>query len=165
MGMLGTVMNAIAVADALNRHGMDARVLSAVEMNKFAEYFTRDLAERYLNEGKVVLFAAGTGNPYFTTDTAAALRACEIGAECLMKATKVSGVYDKDPVTNPDARKFDTITYREVITRDLRVMDTTATSLCMDNKIPLLVFNIDDHENIVRAALGEEIGTTVGGNE
>lgn len=161
MGMLGTVMNAIAVADALNRHGMDARVLSAVEMNKFAEYFTRDLAERYLNEGKVVLFAAGTGNPYFTTDTGAALRACEINAEILMKATNVDGVYDSDPRKNPDAKKFDTITYSDVLNRDLKVMDATATALCRDNKMPIMVFDINEPGCFERAVGGQNVGTTV----
>lgn len=161
MGMLGTVMNAIAVADALNRHGMDARVLSAVEMNKFAEYFTRDLAERYLNEGKVVLFAAGTGNPYFTTDTGAALRACEINAEILMKATNVDGVYDSDPRKNPDAKKFDTITYSDVLNRDLKVMDATATALCRDNKMPIMVFDINEPGCFERAVSGQNVGTTV----
>lgn len=161
MGMLGTVMNAIAVADALNRHGMDARVLSAVEMNKFAEYFTRDLAERYLNEGKVVLFAAGTGNPYFTTDTGAALRACEINAEILMKATNVDGVYDSDPRKNPDAKKFDTITYSDVLNRNLKVMDATATALCRDNKMPIMVFDINEPGCFERAVSGQNVGTTV----
>ena len=161
MGMLGTVMNAIAVADALNRHGMDARVLSAVEMNKFAEYFTRDLAERYLNEGKVVLFAAGTGNPYFTTDTTAALRACEINADCMMKATKVDGIYDSDPKANPDAKKFDKISYLDVLTKELNVMDAAAISLCKDNDMPLLVFNMTEPGNIARVLKGEGSATLV----
>ena len=161
MGMLGTVMNAIAVADALNRHGMDARVLSAVEMNKFAEYFTRDLAERYLNEGKVVLFAAGTGNPYFSTDTAAVLRAAEIGADVILLAKNIDGVYDSDPAKNADAVKFDAITYDEVLKRHLAVMDSTATSMSMDNHIPVLVFALKDPYNIVRAVRGEKIGTIV----
>ena len=161
MGMLGTVMNAIAVADALNRHGMDARVLSAVEMNKFAEYFTLDLAERYLNEGKVVLFAAGTGNPYFSTDTAAVLRAAEIGADVILLAKNIDGVYDSDPAKNADAVKFDAITYDEVLKRHLAVMDSTATSMSMDNHIPVLVFALKDPYNIVRAVRGEKIGTIV----
>ena len=161
MGMLGTVMNAIAVADALNRHGMDARVLSAVEMNKFAEYFTRDLAERYLNEGKVVLFAAGTGNPYFSTDTGAVLRAAEIEADAILLAKNVDGVYSDDPAKNPDAVKFDEITYDEVLARHLMVMDSTATSLSMDNHIPIILFALKDPENILRVVMGEKIGTVV----
>ena len=140
MGMLGTVMNAIAVADALNRHGMDARVLSAVEMNKFAEYFTRDLAERYLNEGKVVLFAAGTGNPYFSTDTGAVLRGVEIGADAILLAKNVDGVYSADPAKDPAAQRYEHLTYDEVLAKHLMVMDSTATSLSMDNKIPVLLF-------------------------
>jgi uridylate kinase len=161
MGMLGTVMNAIAVADALDKHGVDARVLSAVEMNKFAEYFTRDTAERYLNDGKVVLFAAGTGNPYFTTDTGAALRACEIDADVLMKATKVNGIYDADPVTHPDAVKFDTITYAEVLNRGLKVMDAAATALCQDKHMPIMVFRMEDAGAFAQALRGEHVGTTV----
>ena len=161
MGMLGTVMNAIAVADALNRHGMDARVLSAVEMNKFAEYFTRDLAERYLNEGKVVLFAAGTGNPYFSTDTAAVLRAAEIDADVILLAKNVDGVYSADPVKDPTAVKYDSISYDEVLAQHLMVMDTTATSLSMDNHIPVLLFALKDPENIIRALCGENVGTIV----
>ena len=161
MGMLGTVMNAIAVADALNRHGMDARVLSAVEMNKFAEYFTRDLAERYLNEGKVVLFAAGTGNPYFSTDTGAALRGAEIDAEVILKATMVDGVYDSDPKKNPNAKKYDHLTYMEILNQNLQVMDMTAASFCNDRGIPFLVFSIEDPENIVRAVCGENVGTVI----
>ena len=164
MGMLGTVMNAIAVADALNRHGMDARVLSAVEMNKFAEYFTRDLAERYLNEGKVVLFAAGTGNPYFSTDTAAVLRAAEIDADVILLAKNVDGVYNADPAKDANAVKYDAITYEEVLAQHLAVMDSTATSLSMDNHIPVLVFALKDPENILRAVQGEKIGTIVGEN-
>ena len=161
MGMLGTVMNAIAVADALNRHGMDARVLSAVEMSKFAEYFTRDLAERYLNEGKVVLFAAGTGNPYFSTDTGAVLRAAEIDADVILLAKNIDGVYSADPAKDPTAVKFDEITYDEVLARHLAVMDTTATSLSMDNHIPVQVFALKDPENILRVVMGEPIGTIV----
>ena len=161
MGMLGTVMNAIAVADALNRHGMDARVLSAVEMNKFAEYFTRDLAERYLNEGKVVLFAAGTGNPYFSTDTAAVLRAAEIDADVILLAKNVDGVYTADPVKDPTAVKYDVITYDDVLAQHLAVMDSTATSLSMDNHIPVLLFALKDPRNIIRALCGENVGTIV----
>lgn len=161
MGMLGTVMNAIAVADALNRHGMDARVLSAVEMNKFAEYFTRDLAERYLNEGKVVLFAAGTGNPYFSTDTGAVLRAAEIDADAILLAKNIDGVYSADPLKDPTAKKYDTITYDEILAKHLQVMDSTATSLSMDNHIPIVLFALKDPENILRVIMGEKIGTIV----
>ena len=162
MGMLGTVMNSIAVADALEKHGVDARVLSAVEMHKFCEYFTRDTAHRYLNEGKVVIFAAGTGNPYFSTDTAAVLRAAEIGAEVILLAKNIDGVYDSDPAVNKDAVKFDVITYDEVLARRLAVMDSTATSLSMDNHIPVLVFALKDPKNIIRALCGENVGTIVG---
>ena len=161
MGMLATVMNSIAVADALEKHGMDARVLTAVEMNKFAEYFTRDTADRYLNEGKVVIFAGGTGNPYFSTDTAAVLRAAEIGADVILLAKNIDGVYDSDPATNADAVKFDAITYDEVLARHLAVMDTTATSLSMDNHIPVQVFALKDPQNILRVVMGEPIGTIV----
>ena len=161
MGMLATVMNSLALQDCFERNGMDSRVMSAIEMQEVCEPYIRRRAERHLEKGRIAIFAAGTGNPYFTTDTAAALRACEIGAECLMKATKVSGVYDKDPVTNPDARKFDTITYREVITRDLRVMDTTATALCKDNHMPMVVFNISDPGVFERVLRGEPVGTTI----
>ena len=161
MGMLGTVMNSIAVADALEKHGVDARVLSAVEMHKFCEYFTRDTADRYLNEGKVVIFAAGTGNPYFSTDTAAVLRAAEINADVILLAKNVDGVYNADPAQVADAVKYDTITYDEVLAQHLMVMDTTATSLSMDNNIPVLVFALKDPQNIVRALCGENVGTVV----
>ncbi|MCI7018192.1 MAG: UMP kinase [Clostridiales bacterium] len=161
MGMLATVMNAIAVADVLEQHGMDARVLTAVEMNKFAEYFTRDTADRYLNEGKVVIFAAGTGNPYFSTDTAAVLRAAEINADVILLAKNVDGVYSADPVKDPTAVKYDTITYDEVLAQHLMVMDSTATSLSMDNHIPVLLFALKDPENILRVLRGEKIGTIV----
>lgn len=161
MGMLGTVMNAIAVADALEKHGLDARVLSAVEMNKFTEYFTRDTAERYLNEGKVVLFAAGTGNPYFSTDTGAVLRGVEIEADAILMAKNVDAIYSADPAKDPNAVKYDTITYDEVLSQHLAVMDSTATSLSMDNHIPIAVFALKDPENIYRVVMGEKIGTTV----
>ena len=161
MGMLATVMNCIAMADALEQHGVPARVLSAVEMNKFAEYFTRDSADRYLNEGKVVLFAAGTGNPYFSTDTAAVLRAAEIGADVILLAKNIDGVYSDDPAKNPAAEKFDEITYEEVLARHLMVMDSTATSLSMDNHIPIILFALKDPENIYRVVMGEKIGTVV----
>ena len=161
MGMLGTVMNAIAVADALNRHGMDARVLSAVEMNKFAEYFTRDLAERYLNEGKVVLFAAGTGNPYFSTDTGAVLRGVEIEADAILMAKNVDGIYSADPNKDPAAVKFDQLTYDEVLARHLQATDTTAMTLAMDNHMTLVCFALKDPQNILRVVCGEKIGTIV----
>ena len=161
MGMLGTVMNAIAVADALNRHGMDARVLSAVEMNKFAEYFTRDLAERYLNEGKVVLFAAGTGNPYFSTDTGAVLRGVEIEADAVLMAKNVDGIYDSDPKTNPFAKKYENLRYSDIINRGLKVIDFTAATMCMENNVPTLAFGLNEDKSIVRAVCGEELGTVI----
>ena len=161
MGMLATVMNAIAVADALEKQGVDARVLSAVEMNKFAEYFTRDTAERYLNDGKVVLFAAGTGNPYFSTDTGAVLRGVEIEADAILLAKNIDGVYSADPMKDPTAVKFDQITYDEILARHLMVMDSTATSLSMDNHIPIVLFALKDPENILRVVMGEQVGTIV----
>ena len=161
MGMLATVMNSIAVADALEKHGVDARVLTAVEMNKFAEYFTRDTADRYLNEGKVVIFAAGTGNPYFSTDTGAVLRAAEIEADVILLAKNIDGVYSADPAKDPNAVKYDEITYDEVLAKHLAVMDTTATSLSMDNHIPVQVFALKDPENILKVVMGEPIGTIV----
>jgi uridylate kinase len=161
MGMLATVMNAIAVADALEKHGMDARVLSAVEMNKFCEYFTRDTADRYLNEGKVVIFAAGTGNPYFSTDTGAVLRGVEIEADAILMAKNVDGIYSADPNVDPTAVKFDTLTYDEVLARHLKATDTTAMTLAMDNHMTLVCFALKDPENIYRVACGEAIGTVV----
>ena len=161
MGMLGTVMNCIAVADVLDQHGVDARVLSAVEMNKFAEYFTRDTAERYLNDGKVVLFAAGTGNPYFSTDTGAVLRGVEIEADAILMAKNVDGIYSADPVLDPTAVKFDELTYDEVLARHLKATDSTAMTLAMDNHATLICFALKDPENIVRVVCGEKIGTTV----
>ena len=161
MGMLATVMNAIAVADALEKHGVDARVLSAVEMNKFCEYFTRDTADRYLNEGKVVVFAAGTGNPYFSTDTGAVLRGVEIEADAILMAKNVDGIYSADPNTDPTAVKFDTLTYDEVLARHLKATDTTAMTLAMDNHMTLICFALKDPENIIRVVRGESIGTTV----
>jgi len=161
MGMLATVMNAIAVADALEKHGVDARVLSAVEMNKFCEYFTRDTANRYLNEGKVVIFAAGTGNPYFSTDTGAVLRGVEIEADAILMAKNVDGIYSADPNVDPTAVKFDTLTYDEVLARHLKATDTTAMTLAMDNHMTLICFALKDPENIIRVARGETIGTIV----
>jgi len=161
MGMLATVMNAVALQDSFERNGMDCRVLTAIEMRAVAEPYIRRRAIRHLEKGRVVIFGAGTGNPYFTTDTAASLRACEIDAEVLMKATKVDGVYDMDPVKHPEAKKFDTISYLEVLTRDLHVMDSTATALCHDNKLPIIVFSIDEPGVFERALRGEPVGTTV----
>ena len=161
MGMLATVMNSIAVADALEHHGVEARVLSAVEMNKFAEYFTRDAADRYLNEGKVVIFAAGTGNPYFSTDTGAVLRGVEIEADAILMAKNVDGIYSADPNVDPTAVKFDTLTYDEVLARHLKATDTTAMTLAMDNHMTLVCFALKDPENIVRVVRGEKIGTIV----
>ena len=161
MGMLATVMNAIAVADALEKHGMDARVLSAVEMNKFCEYFTRDTADRYLNEGKVVIFAAGTGNPYFSTDTGAVLRGVDIEADAILMAKNVDGIYSADPNVDPTAVKFDVLTYDEVLARHLKATDTTAMTLAMDNHMTLVCFALKDPENIYRVVSGENIGTIV----
>ena len=161
MGMLATVMNAIAVADALEKHGVDARVLSAVEMNKFCEYFTRDTADRYLNSGKVVVFAAGTGNPYFSTDTGAVLRGVEIEADAILMAKNVDGIYSADPNTDPTAVKFDSLTYDEVLARHLKATDTTAMTLAMDNHMTLVCFALKDPENILRVVRGEAIGTIV----
>ena len=161
MGMLATVMNAIAVADALEEHGMDARVLTAVEMHKFAEYFTRDTANRYLNEGKVVLFAAGTGNPYFSTDTGAVLRGVEIEADAILMAKNIDGIYSADPKKDPTAVKFDQLTYNEVLERGLKATDTTAMALAMDNNVPMVCFGLAEENSIVRVVRGEKIGTTV----
>ena len=161
MGMLGTVMNSIAVADALEKHGVDARVLCAVEMNKFCEYFTRDTANRYLNEGKVVLFAAGTGSPYFSTDTGAVLRGVEIEADAILMAKNVDGIYSADPAVDPTAVKFDELTYDEVLARHLKATDTTAMTLAMDNHMTLVCFALADPENIIRVICGEKIGTIV----
>lgn len=161
MGMLATVMNAIAVADALEKQGVDARVLSAVEMNKFAEYFTRDTAERYLNDGKVVLFAAGTGNPYFSTDTGAVLRGVEIEADAILLAKNVDGIYSADPNVDPTAVKYDTLTYDKVLAQHLKATDTTAMTLAMDNHMVLVCFALKDPQNIIRVVCGEKIGTIV----
>lgn len=165
MGMLATVMNGLALQDALERRNVHTRVMSAIEMNTVAEPYIRRRAIRHLEKGRVAIFAAGTGNPYFTTDTTAALRALEIGADCIMKATKVDGVYDADPKTHPDAVKFDELPYIEVLNRGLKVMDNTAISLCMDNNLPIIVFNMGKAGNIERALRGEPVGTIVrGGN-
>ncbi len=161
MGMLATVINAIALQDALENADIHTRVLSAIEMRQIAESFIKRRAVRHLEKGRVVIFAAGTGNPYFSTDTTAALRAMEIKAEIIMKATKVDGIYDADPVKSLDAKKIARISYIDVIKRKLRVMDTTAISLCMDNELPIVVFNIRDRGNIKRVILGEQIGSLV----
>ena len=161
MGMLATVMNAIAVADVLEQHGMEARVLSAVEMNKFAEYFTRDLANRYLNEGKVVLFAAGTGNPYFSTDTGAVLRGVEIEADAVLMAKNIDGIYSADPKKDRSAVKFDSLTYSEVLEKGLKATDVTAMALAQDNDMPMVCFGLAEENSILRVVRGEKIGTTV----
>jgi uridylate kinase len=162
MGMLATVINALALQDALEHQGVPTRVLTAIEMRAVAEPFIRRRAIRHLEKGRVVVFAAGTGNPYFTTDTAAALRAMEIKAEVILKATKVDGIYTDDPVTNPDAVRFDRISYLQVLQERLQVMDATAISLCMDNKLPIVVFNLKVPGNIRRVVMGDEdVGTTV----
>ena len=161
MGMLATCMNALALQDALEKIDVYTRVQSAIEMAEIAEPYIRRKAIRHLEKKRVVIFAAGTGNPYFTTDTAAALRAMEIDAEVVMKATKVDGVYDKDPKKFDDAVKFDELSYLEVLSRQLNVMDSTAISLCMDNSLPILTFNLDNPANILKAVLGEKIGTLI----
>lgn len=161
IGMLATVMNALALQEGLERTGVDTRVQSAINMQEVAEPYIRRRAERHLEKGRVVIFAGGTGNPYFTTDTTAALRACEIGAEAILKATQVDGVYDSDPRTNPDAQKFDEISYLDVLAKELNVMDSTATSLCKDNNIPIIVFNLHKQGNIDRVLRGEHVGTIV----
>lgn len=161
IGMLATCMNALALQDAFERKGIPTRVMSAIEMRQICEPYIRRKAIRHLEKGRVIIFAAGTGNPYFTTDTTAALRACEINAECLLKATKVDGIYDKDPVKHPDAQRFEKLSYLEVLAKELHVMDTTATSLCMDNNLPILVFDMTVPGNIARVLKGENVGTIV----
>lgn len=161
MGMLATVMNALAMMDSLERIGVTTRVQSAIEMRSVAEPYIRRRAIRHLEKGRVVIFGGGTGNPYFSTDTAAALRAMEIDADVVIKATKVDGVYDSDPMKNKDAVKFDQLTYIETLNRRLEVMDSTATSLCMENKLPILVLNLWDDNALKRALLGEHVGTLV----
>ena len=161
MGMLGTVMNAIAVADALEKHGVDARVLSAVEMNKFCEYFTRDTAERFLNEGKVVLFAAGTGNPYFSTDTGAVLRGVEIEADAILMAKNIDAIYSADPKKDPNAVRYSRLTYSEALAKNLKATDITAMALAMDNNMTMVCFGLDEENSIMRVVCGEDVGTTV----
>jgi uridylate kinase len=161
MGMLATVINALAMQDALEHNGVPTRVLTAIEMRAVAEPFIRRRAIRHLEKGRVVVFAAGTGNPYFTTDTAAALRAMEMKAEVILKATKVDGIYTADPVKHPEATRYDRISYLQVLQERLQVMDATAISLCMDNKLPILVFNLKTPGNIKRVVMGEAVGTIV----
>lgn len=165
MGMLATVINALALQDALEHKGVDTRVQSAIEMQEIAEPYIRRKATRHLEKGRVVIFAAGTGNPYFTTDTAAALRAMEVNADVIMKATKVDGIYDADPVKVADAIKFDELTYIDVLKKSLKVMDSAAISLCMDNNLPIIVFNLKQKGNVVKVVKGEKIGTIVRGVE
>lgn len=164
MGMLATVINSLALADNLEKQGATVRVQTAIEMKQIAEPYIRNRATRHLEKGRIVIFGCGTGNPFFTTDTAAALRAVEIDADVILLAKKVDGVYDSDPNENKDAKKFDCISYTDVLTMGLGVMDSTATSLCMDNGINLHVFSIDDPYNMVRAVCGEKIGTIVSSN-
>ena len=163
MGMLATVINALALQDYLERKGVPTRVLTAIKMEAVAEPFIRRRAIRHLEKGRVVIFAAGTGSPFFTTDTTAALRAVEIEAEIILKATKVDGVYDADPMKHENAAMFDTISYMEVVKRGLKVMDATAVTLCMDNKLPIVVFNLNKPGNLLRVVLGEKVGTKVSG--
>jgi len=161
MGMLATVINALALQDALEKLGVPTRVQSAITMSQVAESFIRRRAVRHLEKGRVVIFGGGTGNPFFSTDTAAALRANEIGAEVILKATKVDGIYDSDPKKNPKAKRFSQITYLDALQRQLKVMDSTAFSLCMDNKMPIIVFDFFREHNLRRVALGEKVGTLV----
>jgi uridylate kinase len=161
MGMMATVINALALQDAIERAGVNTRVLSAINMQEVAEPYIRRRAVRHLEKKRVVIFAAGTGNPYFTTDTTAALRANEIGAQVILKATKVDGIYDKDPVKFSDAIKFNELSYLDVLSKEIKVMDSTAISLCMDNAMDIVVFNMFEHGNILKAVKGDKIGTIV----
>jgi uridylate kinase len=163
MGMLATIINALALQDALEKQGIPTRVQSALNVMQVAEAFIRRRAVRHLEKGRVVIFSGGTGNPYFSTDTAAALRANEIGAEVLLKATKVDGIYDSDPRKNPQAKRYDQITYLEALQRRLQVMDSTAFSLCMDNRMPIIVFDLFKPHNLRRVVMGEKVGTLVTG--
>ena len=165
MGMLATVMNALSLQDAFEKMEMETRVLTAIEMREVAEPYIRRRAIRHLERGRVVIFGAGTGNPFFSTDTAAALRAIEVDAELILKATKVDGVYEQDPILNPEAKKFDDLKFIEILNKRLSVMDSTATSLCMDNRIPIVVFNLNEFGNIKRIVMGEKIGTFVRGDD
>ena len=161
IGMLGTTMNALAIGDAFKQLGQEVRVQTGVEMRQIAEYFIKDRALKHLSNKRVLVFGCGTGSPFFSTDTAAALRAAEINADALLKATNVDGIYDKDPRKHKDATKIDEITYLDVLNKKLNVMDTTATTLCMDNEIPIVVFDINEHGNLKKVVTGEKIGTTV----
>lgn len=161
MGMLATVLNGLALQDALEKKGIVTRVQSAIEMRALCEPYIRRRAIRHLEKKRVVIFAAGTGNPYFSTDTAAALRAMEIGAEVILKGTKVDGVYDSDPMVNKSAKRFDTLTYLEVLQKGLKVMDATAVSLCKDNNLPIIVFNLREKGNVKRVVMGEHVGTLI----
>ena len=161
MGMLATVINSLALQNSIEKLGVPTRVQTAIEMPKVAEPFIKRRAQRHLEKGRVVIFGAGTGNPYFTTDTAAALRAIEMETDVVIKATKVDGIYDKDPEKYPDAKKYETVTYNEVLAKDLKVMDATAISLCRENKLPIIVFNSLDEGNLKKVIMGEHIGTTV----
>lgn len=163
IGMIATVMNALTLQDALERNGVQTRVQTAIAMQEVAEPYIRRRAIRHLEKGRVVIFGAGSGNPFFTTDTTAALRAAEIDAEVIFKATKVDGIYDSDPHLNPAAKRYQSLTYGHVLTQDLRVMDSTAIALCKENNIPILVFDLSGRGNIRRAVMGESIGTIVGG--
>ena len=163
IGMLATVMNGLALQDALERVGVPTRVMSAIAMNEVAEPYIRRRAERHLEKGRVAIFVAGTGNPYFTTDTAAALRAVEIGAEVLLKATKVDGVYEADPLTNPGARRYAQLSYADLLRDQLKVLDAAAVSLCMENDLPIVVFDLNGTDNIARVAAGEQVGTLIAG--
>ena len=165
IGMLATVMNSLALQDALERAGVTTRVMSAIAMNEVAEPYIRRRAVRHLEKGRVVILAAGTGNPYFTTDTAAALRAVEIGAEVLLKATRVDGVYDADPVSHPDATRYDRLAFSDLLRDRLQVMDATAVSLCMENDLPIIVFDLNRPDNIRRVASGEVVGTLISGGD
>ena len=161
MGMLATVINGLALQDSLEKHGLDTRLMSALELRQIAEPYIRRRAIRHLEKGRVVIFAAGIGNPYFTTDTTAALRANEIDAEVILKATKVDGVYDKDPTKFPDAKKFEELSYMDVLNLGIKVMDSTAITLCMDNKLDIIVFNVFTPQNIHGVVSGQKIGTTI----
>jgi len=161
MGMLATVINSLAMQNALERHGIHTRVMTAISMTQLAEPYIRRKAVRHLEKGRIVIFAGGTGNPYFTTDTAASLRAVEIGADIIFKATKVDGVYTEDPLKNKDAKRFDSMNYMDVLNKDLQIMDATAISLCKDNNIPLLVFDLWKENNLKNAVLGQKVGTLI----
>ena len=161
MGMLATVLNGLALQDALEKMDVDTRVQTAIEMREIAEPYIRRRAIRHLEKGRVVIFAAGTGNPFFTTDTTASLRAMEIGAEAILKATKVDGIYDMDPVLNKEAHRYEELTYLDVLKKQIKVMDATAISLCMDHRIPIIVFSLKERGNVERVVLGEKIGTEV----